>query len=126
MTQTNPSPQPPLISNKGLAVIVYVLFLITPFTALLTGVVGVIIAHVQSNNGDPLLDSHYRFQIHTFWISALYVALATIMFFTFVGIIVAIPVFVWWMIWAFIRNIKGLLLLNENRPVSNPSSWLFG
>jgi uncharacterized membrane protein len=125
MTQADPPPPQPLFSNKGLAVIVYVLYLIIPFTGLLSGVIGVIIAHVQYGSGDPVLDSHYQFQIRTFWVSVLYVAVATILFFTFVGIVLAIPVFIWWLIWALVRNIKGLLLLNEGRPIPNPSSWLF-
>ena len=27
----------------------------------------------------------------------------------------------WWFIWSLIRNIKGILALNENRPIANPT-----
>jgi hypothetical protein len=29
-------------------------------------------------------------------------------------------------IWSLIRNVKGVLALNENKPIANPTSWLFG
>jgi len=29
-------------------------------------------------------------------------------------------------IWSLIRNIKGILALNDNRPIANPHSWMFG
>src|SRR5262249_38257500 len=31
-----------------------------------------------------------------------------------------------WFIWSLVRNVKGVLALNENRPIANPSSWMFG
>jgi uncharacterized membrane protein len=35
-------------------------------------------------------------------------------------------VWLWWLVWSLIRNVKGILALNENRPIQNPHSWLFG
>jgi uncharacterized membrane protein len=32
----------------------------------------------------------------------------------------------WWFIWSLVRNVKGVLALNENRPIENPGSWMFG
>jgi len=31
-----------------------------------------------------------------------------------------------WFIWTLVRTVKGVLALNENRPIANPTSWLFG
>ena len=62
------------VSQRGLALTVYILYLIgylTGFTAL----VGVIIAHVKASSADEVLRSHYRFQIRTFWIGLLYLVL---------------------------------------------------
>jgi uncharacterized membrane protein len=25
-----------------------------------------------------------------------------------------------------VRNVKGVLALNENKPIANPQSWMFG
>ena len=41
-------------------------------------------------------------------------------------VIVGIAVLFWWFIWSLFRNIKGVLALNENQPIANPNSWLFG
>jgi uncharacterized membrane protein len=122
MTQTDPGrTQPPLVSNSSMALIVYILYFVGYFT-LIPFIVGVIIAHVQKGSGDPLLDSHYDFQIRTFWISVLYGIVGFVLMFILIGFLV----WAWWFIWSLIRNIKGILLLNENRPVPNPKSWLFG
>ena len=123
MTVTGPNPGPqPLVSNPQLAMIVYVLYLVGYVTALGTWIIGVIIAHVQIGNADPVLASHYRFQIRTFWIGLIYFVIGCILAFVLVGFLVL----AWLLIWSLVRNIKGLLLLNENRPIRDPGSWLFG
>ena len=85
-------------------------------------VIGVIIAHVQVGTAYPELASHYRFQIRTFWIGVLYIVVGCILVWVLVGFLVL----AWLFIWSLIRNIKGLLLLNENRPIRDPGSWSFG
>ena len=122
MTQTDPGrTQPPLVSNSSMALIVYILYFVGYFT-LIPFIVGVIIAHVQKGSGDPLLDSHYDFQIRTFWIGILYLVVGFVLMFVLIGFLV----WAWWFIWSLIRNIKGILALNENRPIANPKSWMFG
>jgi uncharacterized membrane protein len=113
--------QQPALSGKQLALIVYILYLVAYFTGI-TALIGVIIAHVQIGSADPFLASHYRFQIRTFWIGILYIVVGTILTFVVVGI----AVLLWWFVWSLVRNIKGALALNENKPVANPQSWLFG
>jgi uncharacterized membrane protein len=122
VTQIDPSQsRQPTFSDTTIALIVYVLYFIGYFTGI-TSVIGVIIAHVKLGTGDAMLDTHYRFQIYTFWIGVLYLVVGTILIFVLIGI----AVYAWWFIWSLIRNIKGTLLLNENRPVANPTSWMFG
>ena len=113
--------QQPALTGKQLALIVYILYFVAYFTGI-TAVIGVIIAHVQIGSADPLLASHYRFQIRTFWIGILYLVIGTILTVVLVGI----AVLLWWFIWSLVRNIKGVLALNENKPIANPASWLFG
>jgi uncharacterized membrane protein len=113
--------QQPALSGKQLALIVYILYLVAYFTGI-TAVIGVIIAHVQIGSADPFLASHYRFQIRTFWIGILYLVIGTILAMVLVGI----AVLLWWFIWSLVRNIKGALALNDNKPIANPGSWLFG
>jgi uncharacterized membrane protein len=61
----NQAPPPPAVSNTTIATIVYVLYFAGFFTGL-SALAGVIVAHVQYNTADPLLRSHYQFQIRTF------------------------------------------------------------
>jgi uncharacterized membrane protein len=118
-----PAPDPsqqPMMSNKQLAFIV-ILYFVSYFTGL-TGLIGVIIAHVQIGTADQLLRTHYQFQIRTFWIGVLYLVVGIILTFVLIGI----AILLWWFIWSLVRNIKGILALNENRPIANPTSWMFG
>jgi uncharacterized membrane protein len=114
-------PRAPIVSDTTLALIVYVLYFAAYFTGI-TAVVGVIVAHLQVGRGDSFLDTHYRFQIRTFWIGVLYLVVGTVLTFILIGFLVL----AWWFIWSLVRNVKGVLALNQNQPISNPSSWLFG
>jgi uncharacterized membrane protein len=122
MTQIDPGrAQQPIVSNSSMALIVYILYFAAYFVGI-TAIIGVIIAHVQKGSGDAVLDSHYEFQIRTFWVGLLYLIVGGILTLVLVGFLVL----AWWFIWSLIRNIKGILALNENRPVADPRSWLFG
>ncbi len=122
MTPTGPGLTPqPIVSNTTIALIVYILYFVGYFTGI-TAVIGVIMAHVQVSTAEPLLATHYRFQIRTFWIGLLYLAIGIILTFFLIGVIVL----VWWFVWSLVRNIKGVLALNEHRPIPDPASWMFG
>jgi uncharacterized membrane protein len=112
---------PPLVSDYGLVMAVYILYLLGFFTGI-TALAGVIIAHVQAGRSDPISDSHFRFQIRTFWIGLLYLVIGAIAALFWIGPLI----WLWWVIWTLIRCIKGLLALNAREPISNPQSWLFG
>jgi len=117
-----PSDTPrPIVSDNTLAVVVYVLYGVGYFTGI-SALAGVIIAHVKVDDADPMLRSHYRFQIRTFWIGLLYVAIGIALSVVLIGI----PILALWFIWSLVRVVKGGLLLIENRPIVNPESWLFG
>ncbi|MBX9774972.1 MAG: hypothetical protein K2Y71_11245 [Xanthobacteraceae bacterium] len=105
-----------------MALIVYILYFVGYLVGGVTWIVGVIIAHVQKGGSDAVLDSHYDFQIRTFWIGLLYGIVGFVLMFVLIGFLVL----AWLVIWSLIRNIKGILALNENRPIQNPHSWLFG
>ena len=122
MTVTDPNPGRPIVSNSQLALVVYILYLVSYAVSGITAVVGVIIAHIQVNEADPIQATHYQFQIRTFWIGLMYMVIGCILAFVLVGFLVLL----WWFIWTLVRNIKGLLALNENRPIANPTSWMFG
>src|SRR5215467_4366363 len=137
MTTTGPSSTPqPIVPSTTIALIVYVLYFVGYFTGI-TALIGVIMAHVQVDTAEPMLATHYRFQIRTFWVGLLYLAGASLSLMvigaaaTFLWYIEAAEVFLWfmgaaafflwfigvlwWLIWSLARNIKGVLALNEHR-----------
>jgi len=122
MSETAPiEPPQTTASQKQLALIVYILYFVA-YASGITAIAGVIIAYVKIADADPILRTHFQFQIRTFWIGLLYLVVGVVLTFVIVGI----AVLLWWFVWSMIRNIKGVLALNENKPIANPASWMFG
>ncbi len=115
------TPRPPMLSDYGLALAVYVLYLLGFFTGL-TAVIGLIIASMQVDRADPVARSHFRFQIRTFWIGLLFVFVGVVALHVAIGGLILL----WWVIWTLIRCVKGLLALNAGEPIADPESWFFG
>ena len=111
----------PIVSDNGLVLAVYVLYLVG-FLNGLTAIIGVIIAYMQSENADPISQSHFQFQIRTFLIGLLYVFVSAATLYIGIGALLLL----WWIIWTLIRCIKGLLALNAGEPIRDPNSWMFG
>jgi uncharacterized membrane protein len=119
--ESSKNASPRAVSDTGLALIVYILYLAGFLTAI-TAIIGVIIAYIQSDTADPVARSHFQFQIRTFWILLLYIVIGLAL--TVVG--VGILILLWSLVWSIVRNIKGILALNENKPIADPRSWMFG
>ncbi|MGC2826769.1 MAG: hypothetical protein WA322_21500 [Pseudolabrys sp.] len=86
----------PIIDDRGLAFVVYILYFIGYVTGI-TAIIGVISAHLQAHSASSEIKSHYIFQIRT-----------------------------WWFVCSLVRLIKGILALNRNEPIGNPEPWMFG
>jgi uncharacterized membrane protein len=115
------TPQRPVISNYGLVLTVYILYL-AGFLTGITVLVGVVIAYLQRDTTDRLSQSHFQFQISTFWIGLLYFLVGLITIHIGIGVLILL----WWAVWTVIRCVKGLLALNMGEPIRNPNSWWFG
>ena len=113
--------RPPMISDYGLALAVYILYLLGFFTGL-TAVIGLIIASMQGDRADPVSRTHFRFQIRTFWIGLLFVVVGVVALHVVIGGLILL----WWVIWTLIRCVKGVLALNAGEPIADPESWFFG
>jgi uncharacterized membrane protein len=113
--------QRPIASDYIVAGGVYVLYGVGYFTGI-SALMGLIIAYVKVDDTDPVMQSHFRFQIRTFWIGLLYLAIGLPLSLVLIGL----PIVAWWFIWSLIRIVKGGLLSIEHRPIANPKSWLFG
>jgi uncharacterized membrane protein len=109
----------PVNENGGTANIIYILYLVA-IAVPITSIVGVIMAYVNRSNAPPWLQSHYRFQIRTFWIGTLYGLIGSVLVKLVIGFAVLLFVLVWWIV----RCVKGMRALGEHRPVDNPTSWM--
>jgi uncharacterized membrane protein len=114
-------PQSPLMSNYGLVLTVYILYLVGFLTGI-TVLVGLIIAYLQRDKTDRVSQSHFQFQITTFWIGLLYFFVGVLTLHIGIGVLILL----WYVIWTVIRCVKGLLALNMGEPIRNPNSWWFG
>ena len=110
-----------IVDDRGLAFTVYLLYFLGYLTGI-TSIIGVMIAYLQNRGTDPGLSSHFAFQIRTFWIGLLFLFIGASLLHVGIGIVVLILAFGW----SLLRNVKGILALNRNEPISRPESWMFG
>ena len=100
-------------SLKTIAMVVYVLQALGFFGGI-TWIVAVIIDYVKrTRRSGTWLESHYRWQIRTFWWGLLWGVIGSILLLVLVG---------WFMlaaagIWIIYRIVKGWLYLNDRKPL---------
>jgi uncharacterized membrane protein len=105
--------------NTGTAKLVYILYIVSVVFGV-TGIAAVILAYVYKDDAPEWLQSHYRFQIRTFWIGGLYLGLGLILSLILIGYLVLLL----WVIWLLVRCIKGFRYLDQQRTHPNPTGWL--
>ena len=98
---------------------VYILYLVSLLIGL-TAIIGVIIAYVNRGDAPAWLESHYRYQIRTFWIGLLYGLISAVLMVVYVGFILALAAVIWWIA----RCAVGLKYASRGEPLPNPASWL--
>jgi len=93
-------------------------FVITAFLTGWPSIIAIIINYTKRNAvRDTYLDSHFNWQIRTFWFAFLWMILAVILFITVLGIALSYIITVSAGIWISYRIIRGWLALNEGRPM---------
>jgi uncharacterized membrane protein len=88
-------------------------------TAFLTGwpsIIAVILNYVKrAEVRGTWLDSHFSWQIRTFWFALLYLAVGAVAFITMIGIPVALVLWFATGIWVLYRIIRGWLALSSQK-----------
>ena len=109
--------------NDSIAVakVSYILLIVSTLIGI-SGLIAVIMAYVNKDDSSEWLQTHYRFQIRTFWIGLLYVTVGVFTFTLLIGQLILL----FTVIWMIIRCIKGLKQLQNTAPVNNVESWMFG
>ena len=102
------------------AKVIYILLIISTLVGV-TGIIALIMAYIFKDDSEDWLQSHYRFQIRTYWIGLLYVLLGALTLTITLGYFILLFTFVW----VIVRCSKGLKQLEDSQPVKNVESWLF-
>lgn len=125
--------------REGLITLTHVLYALHAFSALtgvlspvmvvtafLTGwpsIIAVIINYVKrSDVQGTWLDSHFSWQIRTFWFALLWAVIGFIAFATVIGILLAFAIWIGTGLWVLYRLIKGWLALLDRKAVQTVSA----
>jgi uncharacterized membrane protein len=102
-----------LSSLKTLTAVVYALHAIGFFSGI-TWIVAVIVNYVKLDDArGTWLESHFRWQIRTFWWGLLWGLIGSVLLLILVGWLVLAAAG----IWIIYRIVKGAMYLSENRPL---------
>jgi len=130
----NLTPQARLMPKEGMVKLVHVMYGLHVFsavtglvsaafivTAFLTGwpsIIAVVLNYVnQGEVRGTWLESHFRWQLRTFWYALLWVVIATALAFTLIGIPVAIVLMLGVGIWVLYRLVRGWSALAAEIPM---------
>jgi uncharacterized membrane protein len=126
LVATNPDP-----SVLNTAHLVYALHTLSLLIGILTAatvvgafvfgipsIIAVVINYMRRSEANgTFVESHFRWQIRTFWFSLLWIVIAGVLFMTILGIPLAMVVVFGAGIWAIYRIARGWLALRDRRPM---------
>jgi uncharacterized membrane protein len=105
-----------LSSLKTVTAVVYALHAIGFFSGI-TWIVAVIVNYVKLEDArGTWLESHFRWQIRTFWWGLLWGVIGSVLLLILIGWLVLAAAG----IWIIYRIVKGAMYLSENRPLPPP------
>ncbi|RIL04751.1 MAG: hypothetical protein DCC71_12945 [Proteobacteria bacterium] len=88
------------------------------FVMSLPSIAAVVLNYVKRSDArGTWVESHYRWQIRTFWFSIVWVVIASILFVTVIGIPLAFAILGFVTLWLAYRIGKGWLRLRDHRPM---------
>jgi uncharacterized membrane protein len=90
-------------------------------TAFLTGwpsIIAVVLNYIyRDDTFGTYLDSHFSWQIRTFWYAALWYVIAILLFITIIGFPIAFGMMLITGLWVLYRIVRGGLRMTEQRPM---------
>ena len=127
MTDINqtPPPQTPRQTDRWLepgktnVQVVYFLYIAGMFIGI-SALIGIVIAYINRGKAGGWVETHYTWQIRTFWIGLLYSFVSVLLMIVAIGFVLIFAV----AIWVIVRCVLGLQAANRDEPVRNPESWL--
>lgn len=121
-TTQQPLPAPDLVTLthvmyalhafSALAGITSAAFVVTAFLSGWPSIIAVIINYVKRDSvRGTFLDSHFSWQLRTFWWALLWFIIAGLMIATFIGMVIGIPLLVLVGLWVVYRILRGWITL---------------
>ena len=87
-------------------------FIVTAFLSGWPSIIGVIISYVKRGEAKgTFLDSHFSWQIRTFWWALLWVVIGGLLTITIIGALIGIPLLIVVGLWVLYRIVRGWLAL---------------
>ena len=103
-----------LASLKSLTTVVYALYALSLLVGV-TAIVAIVLNYIKKDDArGTWLESHFTWQIRTFWWSVVWFVLGSITVFVLIGWVVLGVAYVWFIY----RIAKGWLNLNDNKPMA--------
>jgi len=113
MTPASGADAEKLASLKQLTMITYILYAVSPFVGI-TGIVAIIVNYIKRDDtAGTIYESHFTWQIRTFWWSLLWAVIGMVLSFVVIGI----PILIADAIWVIYRIVKGFLNWNDGKPM---------
>ena len=127
-TLTDANPASSLVNVTHLVYALHALSLLIGITTAATiigafvfgvpSIIAVVINYLKRGEArDTFLASHFRWQIRTFWFALLWCLIAGFFFATFIGIPLAMVVFIAAGAWVIYRIARGWLALRDRKPM---------
>jgi uncharacterized membrane protein len=127
-TEIPANPAPALISVAHLVYALHTLSLLIGVTTAATivgafvfgvpSIIAVVINYLKRGEArGTFLESHFRWQIRTFWFALLWCVSGAVLFVSIVGIPLAIAVLFAAGVWAIYRIVRGWLALRDQKPM---------
>jgi len=129
--QGNSEPMPSVLSVAHLVYALHTLAIVIgivgaatvifSFIGSLPSIVAVILNYVKRGDArGTWIDSHYRWQIRTFWFAVLWALIGWVLVITIIGMVVGVPVLIALTLWLIYRIGRGWLRLRDRRPMYTP------
>jgi uncharacterized membrane protein len=88
------------------------------FVGSLPSIVAVLINYLKRGDArGTWAESHYRWQIRTFWCALLWAIVGWVLIFTVIGVVIGIPILIALTLWLIYRIARGWLRLQDKRPM---------
>ncbi len=93
-------------------------FIVTAFLSGWPSIIAVVINYVKRGDArGTFLDSHFSWQIRTFWWALLWFAIGGLLIVTLIGAVIGVPLLIIVGIWVIYRIARGWLALLSKKPL---------